>query len=239
MPPYAYLENGVPAGIDIAVARHVFGQLGVPVTFELEPFARCQSALKQGTADVGLAISNTLDRQSFVHFPKSYVWLASFVFFTNKATLPGHTIAGLDDARKSGLRIGIIRGTSYHDRFWQTFPAQDKAVNDGYNAALDPAADTATNLRKLQGNRIQLYPQDRSVGLWEAKRAGLGEVPYYDTVLFTKGYYNAFSRASHFSSSRYPDITALLAAYDAKLEEFKRSAQYQAIFAGVTQGQPK
>lgn len=232
-PPYAYAEQGRMAGIDIEVAKAVFGQLQVPVTFVIEPFARCQAELKQGAADVGMAITNKLDRESYVYFPKNHVWQSAFVFFTNKATMDRYTIRGLDDARRHKLRIGIIRGASYHESFWAAFPGQNPASNEGYNAALTPGADTVANLRQLELQHIQLFPQDRAAGLWEAQRAGRAAPYYFDTVLFSKAHLNAFSKASRFKNDSYANIEALMQAYDAKLAEFKTTEKYRALFVGI------
>lgn len=230
LPPYSYLESGVPAGIDIEVAKEVFGQLGVPFTVEIEPFARCQQALKMGVADVGLAVSDNPDRQAYVNFPKNHVWQISYVFFTNKATMARYTIRGLGGAKKHNLHIGIVRGASYRESFWKAFPGQDKSRNEGYNEALVPAADTAANFHQLELNHIQLFPQDRIAGLWAAKQAGQAVPYYYDTVLFSKDYPNAFSKASRFTSKKYPNVEALMKAYDTKLAEFKKTDKYRKLF---------
>jgi polar amino acid transport system substrate-binding protein len=183
-PPYSYLRNGKPAGIDIEVAKTLFGQLNVPFSVKIEPFARCQEALKSGAADVGLAVSNKQDRKAYLYFPKNAVWKTNFVFFTNQKTKRKYDIRSIEDAKRNHLKIGIVRGAIYHESFWDAFPGQDPAINEGYNPALVPAPDTATNFRQLQLNHIQLYPQDRIAGLWEARAEHT--VPcYYETVLFS------------------------------------------------------
>lgn len=230
-PPYSYLRNGTPAGIDIEVAKTIFGQLNVPVSIKIEPFARCQEALKTGAADVGLAISNKLDRQAYLYFPKNVVWKTNFVFFTNQTTKREYDIRGIEGAKRNHLQIGIVRGAVYHESFWDAFPGQDSSLNEGYNVALVPAADTAINFRQLQLNHIQLYPQDRIAGLWEARAEHT--VPYYyETVLFSKDYLHAFSKSSHYSGARYPNIIVLMNAYDEKLAEFKKTEKFRALFTG-------
>jgi len=235
LPPYSYLENGIPTGIDVDVAKEIFGQLKVPIVIDIEPFARCQLALKTGEADVGFAVSDVLDRRDYVNFPKNYVWQISYVFFTNKVTRQRYEIHGLEDAKRNNLQIGIVRGAAYNADFWNIFPAQDKSINEGYNSLLTPAADTETNLRRLDLNHIQLYPQDRLAGLWAAKLAGSPAPEYYDDVLFSKNYPNAFAKASRFSTAAYPNIEALMAAYDEKLAEFKKTNRYRALFASINE----
>jgi polar amino acid transport system substrate-binding protein len=236
LPPYSYLKDGVATGIDVDVAKIVFGELGVPVNIVIEPFARCQQSLKTGDADLGFAISDVLDRHEYLYFPQNYVWQISYVFFTNKSTQQHYTIHNLDDAKRAKLRIGIVRGAAYYPDFWAAFPAQDKAVNEGYNDILTPATDTAANFRRLDLNFVQLFPQDRVAGIWAAKLVGEQHPYYYDDVLFTKNYTDAFSKASHFASDSYPNIEALVRAFDDKLGAFKQTVRYKQLFDNATQG---
>jgi len=234
LPPYSYLKDGMATGIDVEVAKEIFSELQVPITIDIEPFARCQQALRSGDADFGFAISDILDRREFLYFPQNYVWQISYVFFTNKATKEHYAIHGLADAKRSKLRIGIVRGAGYYPDFWTTFPAQDPTVNEGYNEALAPAPDTASNFRRLDLNYVQLFAQDRIAGIWAAKLVGNTHTYYYDDVLFTKDYLNAFSKASHYSSAAYPNIEALMHAYDEKLAKFKTTVKYKALFDTAT-----
>jgi ABC-type amino acid transport substrate-binding protein len=228
LPPYAYLKQGAPAGIEVDVAHALFDPMGVPIKIDIAPFARCQLEIETGQADVVFAYSPTPEREALAYFPKNAVWRISYVFFTNAATKAQHDIRGLEDARKSGLAIGVVRGASYHDEFWKVFPRRDSTINDGYDPALIAAADTQENFHQLVLNHIQLFPQDLLAGQWTAKAAGQTPV-WYDTVLFSKDYPNAFSKASTFSNAQYPDIVALMKAYDLHLEAFKKTPQYRAL----------
>lgn len=229
IPPYSYLENDAPAGIDVDVAKAVFGALGIVSSIEIEPFARCQHDLQTGAADVGFAVSDMLDRRTYLYFPTNWVWKISYVFFTNVETSRRLTIHGLDDAKAHDLRVGIVRGASYFPEFWTVYPGQSASINEGYNAALVPAADSAANFHDLAANHVQLFPQDRLAGLWAARQAGYGTPDYFPTVLSIKNYPNAFSRASKFQSERYPDIEALMQAYDVQLGKFKATARYREL----------
>ncbi|HEX8955450.1 MAG TPA: transporter substrate-binding domain-containing protein [Burkholderiaceae bacterium] len=230
LPPYVYLKQGVPAGIELDVAHAVFDPMGVQFKVDVVPFARCQLEIQTGQADAALTYSPTPAREAIAYFPKTAVWRISYLFFTNAATKARYDIRGLDDAKRSGLSIGVVRGASYHDEFWKVFPRRETPINDGYDPALIAAADTQENFHQLALNHIQLFPQDMSAGLWAARAAGQTPV-WYDTVLFSKEYSTAFSKASTFSSAHYPDIAALMKDYDARLEAFKKTPQYRALFA--------
>jgi len=49
-------------------------------------------------------------------------------------------------------------------------------------------------------------------------------------VLFSKPYPNVFSKASTFKSKKYPNIKALMNAYDKELAKFKKTKEFKAIF---------
>lgn len=235
LPPYSYLKDGTPTGIDVDIAKEIFSELRVPITIDIEPFARCQEALRTGDADLGFAISDVLDRREYLYFPQNYVWQISYVFFTNKKTKAHYAIHGLEDAKRNKLRIGIVRGAAYYPDFWAAFPPQDKDVNEGYNSALTPAPDTAANFRRLDLDYVQLFAQDRVAGIWAAKLNGDTHPYYYDDVLFTKNYTDAFSKASHFSNATYPNIEALMRAFDERLAVFKGTVRYKALFDNAIQ----
>ena len=230
LPPYSYLKNGIAAGIDVDIAHAIFDPMGVPFKVDIAPFARCQLELQTGQADVVFNFSKTAEREAMAHFPKTAVWRISYVFFTNPATKAHYDIHGLLDAKKSGLTIGVVRGASYHADFWKVFPKRDTLLNGGYDPALIAGPDTQENFHQLALNHIQLFPQDLAAGQWSAKEAGQTPV-WYDSVLFSKEYPNAFSKASTFSSARYANIEALMKDYDTRLDAFKKTPQYRALFA--------
>ena len=228
--PYVYLKQDIPAGVEVEVAHAVFDAMGVPFKIDIAPFARCQLEIETGQADAIFTYSRTPAREVAAYFPRTSVWRISYVFFTNAATKARYDIHDLEEAKKSGLAIGVVRGASYHDEFWKVFPMRDTQVNGGYDPALIAAADTQENFHQLALNHIQLFPQDLSAGVWAAKAAGQTPV-WYDTVLFSKDYSTGFSKASTYSSTRYADIVALMKDYDAHLEAFKKTPQYHALFA--------
>ncbi|PRC94643.1 hypothetical protein [Solimicrobium silvestre] len=176
--------------------------------------------LKSGQADVGLHVSYTEERAHYVHWPKNWVWKADFVFMTNQKTKAAYPLHNYDDVRRSGLLIGIVYNNAYYPNFWEAFPSPDRA-HQHYDAQLDPATDAATNLRKLEAGHIQLFPTPLVLGTYMIRSMKLANVTYYDWILFTKPYPNAFSDASTYSTTRYPNINALMQAYDLQLARLK------------------
>lgn len=228
--PASFLRDGKAVGMDVEVAKTIFDRLGVPYEIRLVPWARAWHMLKTGAADVGLHVSVTEERAADVAWPKNWVWRADFVFMTNRATKAAYAIRSYADAKAAGLSIGIINQDAYHPSFWEAFPSPKRAAQQ-YHPQLAPAADAATNLRKLALNRIQLFPIALVLGNYLAREdPRLDNVTHYDSVLFSKPYPNAFSRHSDYRDAKFPNIGALMQAYDAELERLKsRPDEYRKL----------
>ena len=225
--PATFMANDAPTGIDVDVAKAVFDHLGVAYEIKLMPWARAWEMLKAGDADVGLHVSVNDERAPYVRWPKNSVWNADFVFMTNAETKKAYDFTSYDEVKKAPVEIGIINGNSYDMGFWAAFPSPDRA-NQHYYQQLQPVADAATNLRKLDANRIQLFPIARILGVYQAHQMHLGNVTAYDWVLFSKPYPNAFADHSKYSDAKYPTIAALMQAYDDELGRLKSNpAEYQ------------
>jgi ABC-type amino acid transport substrate-binding protein len=228
--PATFIEDGHQAGIDIDVAKAVFDRLGIAYEIKLLPWARAWEMLKAGDADVGLHVSYTEDRARYVRWPKNPVWQADFVFFTNQATRTSYDFKNYEDVKRAKVRIGIINENAYYPNFWEAFPSPDRA-RQNYYAQLEAANDAATNLRKLERNHIQLFPIAKILGMYMVRDMHLENITYYDWVLFSKPYPNAFSDKSNYSDARYQNIQAVMQAYDTELGSMKSNSQeYQKFF---------
>jgi polar amino acid transport system substrate-binding protein len=226
--PYKFVENGRITGIDVEVAEYIFTKIGVDFEFKIKTWARCWHELKNGIADVGIAVSNKGTRKDYVYFPENHVWDADYLFLTHTDFKAETDVRGLEDAVNKKLKVGVIRGNSYHEKFWAVFP--DTAKGE-YNKALDPAAGVVQCLKKLSAKRIDVYPIVKTIGLYTARQLGLSNITYYDTVLFSKPYPNCFSKQSSFKSDNFPDIASVMKAYDRELGVFKKTAEFREIIS--------
>ena len=228
--PATFIENNQITGFDVDIAKAIFDRLGVSYKIELVPWPRAAYMLKNGQADVGLHVSQTEDREQYLHWPKTAVWDADFVFMTTQDIKSKYDIKSYDDTKRFGLSIGIIQNNAYHPSFWQAYPSPNRE-NQQYNKQLDPANDAATNLRKLSIGRIQLFPFPLILGKYMASMMKLDNITHFDWIIFSKQYPNAFANASTYSSKSYPDIQALLRAYDVELARLKSDpATYNQFF---------
>ncbi|MDM8538930.1 transporter substrate-binding domain-containing protein, partial [Desulfobacterales bacterium HSG17] len=228
-PPYKYVEKGQIKGIDAEVAKYIFDKLGVKYTIDIMPWARCWSNLQNGNADVGLAVSKKLKREKFVYYPENHVWDASFVFLTNTETKTKYEINNMDDIKKHNLKIGVIKGNSYHEVFWKAFPWQNEQKTI-YNPQLRVLDKVQTCLSILDKNIINLYPIPKTIGLYTVKEMNLKNITNYDFVIFSKPYPNVFSKASKFANEKFNNITELMNAYDEELGKFKSTPEFTTLF---------
>ena len=230
-PPYvdANSETGEAKGIDIDVFKKIFNNLGVEYNIEEMPWARCELSLQSGAVDVGIKVSKNPDREKFLYYPETTVWDTVFIFFTNSETKKKYKINGYDDIKKNKLMVGVIHKNSYNSEFWKAFPWVDKE-NQVYNPQIDPSLNVETNLRKLSNNRIQIYPQDKSIGNYTAKKLGLKNITSYDFILFQKPYGSCFSKLSQYSTNKYKNISELMEDYNRELKKFKQTKEFKLIF---------
>ncbi|WGL59575.1 transporter substrate-binding domain-containing protein [Pigmentibacter sp. JX0631] len=230
-PPFveANRDTGEVKGIDIDVFTYIFNKLGVEYFIEQMPWARCELSLEAGVVDIGIKVSKNPDREKFLFYPENAVWETVFVLFTNNLTKRKYKIKSYDDVKAHKLIVGVIHENSYNSDFWKAFPWVDKP-NQLYHPLIEPSLNVESNMKKLAGNRIQLYPQDKNIGIYTAKKLELKNITYYDTVLFKKLYYNTFAKNSKFSHEKYGDIIALMKAYDIELKNLKSSKKYKQFF---------
>lgn len=230
-PPYveANRDTGEVKGLDIDIFTYIFNKLGIEYFIEQMPWARCELSMEAGVVDVGIKVSKNPEREKFLFYPENAVWETVFVLFTNNQTKKKYNIKTYDYIKEHKLTIGVIHENSYNSDFWKAFPWVDKP-NQLYHPLIEPSMNVESNLKKLAGNRIQVYPQDKEIGIYTAKKLNLKNITYYNSVLFKKLYYNVFAKNSKFSHEKYTDIIALMKAYDTELKNLKNSKKYKTLF---------
>ncbi|WP_397600334.1 hypothetical protein [Silvanigrella sp.] len=76
-------------------------------------------------------------------------------------------------------------------------------------------------MKKISENVINLYPQDKFIGIRSAKKLKYQNITYYNFTLFKKDYYQVFSKKSKFSTNQYKNINNALNNYNSELDKFK------------------
>jgi len=230
--PFEFVQNNEVVGIDIDIAKHIFSQMGITPEFKILPWKRAWSDVEQGNADAVLTTSRKPSREPHVWYPKENMWVSEFVFFykTSKK-LPNFT--GYQSAKDNRLKVGVVRGNSYHSSFWEAFPYTDGSTEfkgdlnneKKLNKQLNNITTFKQNINKLSASRVDLVIADKTYGTYTAKLEGLSkEISYYDTVLYSKGYPMPFVKHSD-----YPNIENIAKEFEVKLIQMKASGEYQKI----------
>jgi polar amino acid transport system substrate-binding protein len=150
------------------------------------------------------------------------MWVSEYVFFNNsKRILP--SLKNYDDVIEASFQIGTIRGYSYNNGFWESFP---NVADGSLNKQLQAVTNIDLNFRKLARDRIDLFLADRTVGLFTIKKMGLRHLIETEGYpLFSKGYPMPFVRKSN-----YPDIEKVSKLFEQELAIIKNNGVYQKIF---------
>ncbi len=228
-PPYLFEDNGKIVGIDAEICSYIFNKLGVDYRLKILPKMRLIHELKDGKVDIGIGISKNLGYDTYIYYSDIFTRNAEYMFLTNKETRNQHDATSLNYIRENNLKIGIVRGESYHQRLWEITPWQD-AGRKSYHIQLDPVPDIVLNLKKLNVNRVNVVPSEMKIGLSIAKKFGLNNITRYDFVAFFKPVFNVFSKQSEYKTNNYQNITALMKAYDQVLIEFHELPEFNDIF---------
>jgi polar amino acid transport system substrate-binding protein len=225
-PPYEYVEEGVPKGIDVDVMKRVFARLGISYEFKFYPFSRGWLMLTRGTADAAPSISYKREREPHLYYtdqqrafastgrtPPDYLWLTEYVFFINKKFKGSLRFENYEQIRKDGLSIGTLKAYTYHPGFLEEPFNFKRYVNpiDGFRA--------------LAAGEIDLFPMAKTVGLHILGKSELmGQITYLPKVMFSKPYLMVFSKASD-----YPNLEEVMERFNAEIRKMRTSGEFDEI----------
>lgn len=230
MSPYLIKsETNTLSGIDIEILKTVMNKIQVNYDVEEMPWPKCEEGLKAGVYDGALGTSKNEVREVFLYYPNNISWSSEFVFFTNPDFKKKNSRITYDDVIKNNYRVGVIEKNSYHPTFWEAFPWVDKEKGI-YNKHLEPSKNVETNFLKLSKQRINLYPQDKQIGISTLRKLNINDIVYYEEVLFKKDYYFVFSKKSQYSTPENKTIQDVLKKFDHEISIFKRTNQYKKLF---------
>jgi polar amino acid transport system substrate-binding protein len=172
VPPfYMHDTNNELVGIDIDIAKDIAEKLGV--TLKLNRSAKTYDEVIQTIAtqqaDVGIsALSDTLERAKSVRFTRPY-WSLKQALLINRLKLSAYK--NHPDFKKSelllnqkGIRIGVIKGSSYIDFAKKLFPQADIISYDSLTQGVEETKK-AKNIAFLYDeveimNWNKLHPED-------------------------------------------------------------------------------
>lgn len=105
-PPFEYMSEGKPVGVDMDIAKAIADELGVKLTIENVKFDTIISSVQSGKASMGAAgITVTDERKESVDFSISYTTSTQYVILP--ADVEFANITSL-----KGMKIGVQLGTT-------------------------------------------------------------------------------------------------------------------------------
>lgn len=230
--PYAYMENGRIVGIEAEIVGRIMDRLGVPYEMEILPWARGWKMVQNGDVEAVLGTSYKTFRESYFYFtqeqkvfpetgkmPPDLTWVTEYVFFVKKIYKNSIKFESWEQMKSAGWRVGVIRENSYFDEFFAA------------DLDLHASASARDCFKKLISGEIDIYLQDKTVGLATLKDMGFSnDITYIPEVLFRKPYMMPFAKKSD-----YPGLRQIMDRFYDELRKMRTSGEYQEIYDKYTQ----
>ena len=139
-PPFEYLADGKPVGVDIDIAQAIADELGVDLKVENVSFDTIISSVQAGKAAMGAAgITVTEERKESVDFSISYTTSTQYVI------LPaGVNYTNINDLK--GMNIGVQLGTT-----------GDFVISDEVNGYKDDDGNDVKGVLQDSGAQVTTY----------------------------------------------------------------------------------
>lgn len=167
-PPYEFLNNGIPDGFNIDLAKSVAEVMGFDIEIRLGPWSEVRQDLLDGNLDVILGMANTVDRDKTYDFSVPYVYISFDLFVPANSS-----IRSLNDVR--GLPVVVQSGGVMQEYLLQeSITADVILVQDASDALrlVENGDYPAALLNRMQGQFLI-----QQLGLAGIKRVGIDLLP--------------------------------------------------------------
>jgi len=208
--PYQIVENGKVTGFSTEVVESVFRRMNVSVeSITAFPWKRAVVVFEKGKADALFSANYTEERTKFARYPQESIVESPWVLWVRSEDEA--IFKSWEDLR--GKRIGVVRGYSYTDEFWNFIKK---------NATYDEVTSDEINFRKLDACRVDYVAAELGNGLYIIKKLGLNSIhPLMETPLKSDGLYIMFNKSK---------ISAeFVEQFSGELAKFKKESVYQYI----------
>ena len=181
-PPYEYQEDKAPHGIFITIVKDIFNKANISLELEFLPFKRGYNMVKKGKIDGIFNFYKVKERLEYFDYSEPIIKNPLHFFSRKDSAVDFNT---LDDLKN--LKIGLLRGYTYGEEF-DNSTIFKKDITDSHIA----------NFKKLAFGRIDLYPCDKLVGIYLAKKNNLmSELEILPTPLKVMDGYIGFTKGRH------------------------------------------
>lgn len=233
-PPYHFQDStGKIVGICVDIVDTIFREMDLNYTVSNQNWARVWYKIEQGEGEAAFTTSRKKPREPYLYYPTTDMWTSHFTFFVlkeNKHLAPNGTY---EEIARSGKKVGIWRGASFNNVFWQTFPNKDGTTKYNpdvitqsmYNKQLHVVNGPIQALKMVGLNRLTFCIEDRTVCLYYLKKHRIeGNIVAYENPVFSKGYPMPFLK-----NSDYPNLARIAQEFEERLKKMIEDGRYQAI----------
>lgn len=232
-PPFEYLENGNPKGINVEAVDIIMKKLNIPYQIKFYPWARAWMYAQKGLADAVLSVSYKKEREEYLLYtdeqkefcrtqkiPQDRLWISEYRFFVKKKNRHKLNFTSYKQIKVSGYRIGIDKSYSYHPKFWE------------YDLKTKTYSSNKSGFKALITDEIDLYPLDTLVGNTRLKELGLlDSVTTLPKPLFKKPYHFLLTK-----NSNYPNKVNIRDQFYEELRKMHKSGKYQLLYDAYVKG---
>ncbi len=212
-PPFEFVENGIPQGIDLEIAKTTLEKLGFKVNLINYPWKRALNAAKHGEADGIFSMGKRPEREIDFFYPSEPLIISGwYLYFPKKKVVPFEK----DFKALKNLRIGICDGYVFPKEFMEsTLFERDKSTDD------------LQNLKKLRGGRVDAIVGDNINCQLLIKKHGMTGLfkMYEKTPVDIIPMYVGFSKKSK-ALAKYPN---LVKDFSETLKGLKKSGEVDKI----------
>lgn len=161
-PPYSYLQDGQPKGIDVELMQELARRLVLPMDFQLAPFKRVIESVRLGTVDAGMAVLRSPEREAFALFTGVLHYSTYALFVVKGQEFPFDAMESL-----RGKRIGKVRGFFISEAF-------DAEVAAG-RIQVEESVSMEQSLKMLMAGRVDAISGQSVVTRNLARELGLAD----------------------------------------------------------------
>ncbi len=113
--PFEFEAQNEITGIDVEVVTRIFNRMGIDFEIKILKWDVAWAMIEKGEADAVFSTSRKKSGEPFLYYPKEDMWASEYVFFVRNDKKQ-EKFNGYADAKN--LVVGITKGNSYHDSFW-------------------------------------------------------------------------------------------------------------------------
>ena len=199
-PPYNYIENGIPVGLDTEIVQHVMNKIGKKLIIKTAIWSHVYKNLLENKVDLAWQFIGSEERKKIFFLVGPIRYGLDVILVRKSSNVSNWT--SLNDF--SGLKAGVIKGYKYHHEF-------DTAKN--FKKKEFP--NVQSQLEALLNNKVDFIIGDFNVLKYIIKKNN-----YYEKIKFLPTSIKKIPRYIAFSSK---DKSVLFEHY---LQEFLSSQEY-------------